>query len=687
MFGKRPERPGIHSQLGMASSGVSAISRTLQFNGLKGYELSIELTMKYHKFLILLWIIPLILYYNKGDGPDHTIYSKVAEKIIKDGHLNILGSLGNGHPREVSPAFHHPISQSIGGAVFFIPPKILAVASRSLSSFLSTWPDRFQSLAYHQSIWEGFIAWLLGFWTCLLVYRVARIYYSAKAAGTAVALCALGGPILIYVARWPSQANLPTAFLAALLLYAYHFSDKSKSFSWLLMGSIYGFGVFIRNEFIVWGLLPAYGIILEIRSEERWPKVVLHGLLLSLSAGGFLFSIYLIQVILYGSWGNTYSVLIDPKILSEIPRMLFGPKNGLFSFWPILFLASIGYMIKFRDNPGINHILVTVIISAIAVCTTFPFWLSIGGQRPMLMVVPCFMLLLARLLDGKRRSFWILLIIGIGCIFWALLIFTMYERGWEQANGTIGFLKANTLPEMAIFIYGHARAFFPKVVRFCFLPKQRVIWLLLSVFIPIFLFIVVLQKSISRRKALHLLFSVLIIFCIVSWIFLAGAGERGEEFYHIISQKQPDGWFVYNGRYHIGEYFVVSLHYVAYFLDYNKSDIAAYFEEKAVNFLQKEAPQRIQEFRQVCEAFRIRHSIGWEQVFPIGLEEDPVLWLQWYYKKYENVLPLKCLPSFFSEIRHYKECEDDQPPLSYNFRSDFKEIINDFRIPGELFQR
>lgn len=624
--------------------------------------------MKYRKFLVLLWLIPLVLYYSdSGDGPDNVNYRSVAEKIIKEGHLNILASHSSGYPRLVSPTLHYPIHQAIGGAVYFIPPVIMAPVSRYLSSFLPEWPSRFQSLFYHQRIWEGFIAWLLGFWTCLLVYRVARIYYSARAASTAIALCALGGPILVYVARWPSQTNLPPAFLAALLLYVYHFADRRKCLSWLLMGAVLGFGVTVRNEFIVWALLPAYGIIRAIRSREGGQKIVLHSLLLVIAASGFLISIFLVHVILYGSWENTYSVLIDIKLLTEMPQLLFGPRNGLFSFWPILLLAIIGYIIKFRANPGVNHILFSIILlSSVAV---YPFWLAeMGvwlGQRQILLVVPCFMLFLARLLDGKKRFFWVLLIIGIGCVFWSVLTLAIYHREWPQGDGTIGFLKTNTLPEMFIFVFGHAKEFFPEVIRFCFLPKHRIIWLLLPVFIPIFLLIVVLQKTISREKALPIFFVALSIFCMVTLIFLAGAGERGREFYHIISQTQPDGWLIYNCRYHIGEYFDTSLHYVAYFLDYNRPDTAAYFEKKAIKFLQKEAPQHIQDFRQVCEALRLRHSLGWKRVFPVAQEEDIALWLQWYYREQNGDPPLK----------------------SISYRIDMKEAINNFRVPEELFQR
>jgi len=645
--------------------------------------------MKYRKFLVLLWLIPLVLYYSdRRDGPDHVTYRTVAEKILKGGHLNILGACGDGHPREVSPTLHHPIFQTIGGAVFFIPPMIMAPISRDLTSLSPIWSGRFRSLAFHQSIWECFIAWLLGFWTCLLAYRIARIYYSVRAAGASVAICALGGPILIFVARWPCQTNLPTAFLSVLLLYVYHFADRRKYLSWFLMGAIWGFGVFVRNEFIIWALLPAYGIFLEIRSREQWKKIALHCLLLLLPAGGYLVATFLIQVILYGSWGNTYGVLIDPKLLAEMPRMLFGPRNGLFSFWPILLLAIIGYMVKFRKNPGINHLLFGIILSAFAVCIVFPFWLAEGGQRPMLMVMPCFMVFLARLLDEKRRFFWICLIIGIGCVFWAVLIFFLYGNGWMQADGSVGFLKANTLPEMLIFVSGHAKEFLPKVIGFLFLPKQRVIWLILPIIIPIFLIIVVLQKIIPRRKALLLLAVVLSIFCVVILMFLSGAGGRGREYYYSISQEQPEGWFVYNCRYHFGEYFINSLDFVAYYLEYDQPDTAAYFEERAVKFLQKIAPQHIQEFKQVCEAFRIRRSLGWKRVYPAGPTEDLVLWLRWYYNQGRaNVHSMDMVRSFFSETRDEKRHGNTAPQKSYNFRSDFKDIINDYRIPGELLQR
>ncbi len=643
--------------------------------------------MKYTKFLIFLWLIPLVIFISRGGGPDCGVYRKVAEKIIEEGHLNILGSFVGGHPREVSPTFHHPIFQAIGGSVFFIPPRIMAPVSLYLSSFFPPAPPRCQSLFYHQSVWEGFIAWLLGFWACLLVYRVARIHYSARASATAIVLCALGGPILIFVARWPAQANLPTALLAALLLYIYHFTDRRKYLAWFLMGAVWGFGVFIRNEFVVWFLLPAYGIIMQIRSGERWRVTGVQCLLFTLPSGCFLVSIFLIQIILFGSWGNTYSILIDPRLLAEMPRMLFGPRNGLFAFWPVLFLALIGYIIKFRANPGVNHLMFCIILSAIAVCTVFPFWLAVGGQRPMLIAMPCFMLFLARLLDEKRRFYWIFLIIGIGSVLWAMLIFFTYGKGWKQPDGSIGFLKPDTLPEMFIFVAGRAKAFFPGVTRFLFFPKLRIIGRFLPFIIPIFLLIVFLQKIIPRRRALLLLAVLLSILCMVILIFLIGAEGRGREFYQSIAQSQPEGWFVYNSRYHIGEYFINSLDFVAYYLENNQPDTAMFFEERAVIFLRKAAPRFIREFRLICEVFRIRKYLGWKRLFPVGLAEDPVLWLQWYYSKNENSPELKMFPSFFSEIR-YSENDENVPSLeSYNFRSDFKDIINNYRTPGELLQR
>ncbi len=601
--------------------------------------------------------------------------------------MNIVAAFRNSHPREVSPTFHHPVFQSIGGAVFFIPPMVMAPVSRYLTSIFPMWPVRFQSLTAHRSIWERFVAWLLGFWTCLLVYKVARIYYSARAAGTAIALCALGGPILTFVARWPVQTNLPTAFLSALLLYVYHFAVRRKCLSWLLLGAVWGFGVLVRNEFAVWALLPVYGIIQEIRSGVHRREIILHVLSLVVSAGSFLAVVAAIQLILYGSWGNTYGILVDPRLLAELPRMLFGPRNGFFSFWPIFLLALIGYLVKFRSNPGINHLLFAVFAVGAAVCTVFPFWLAPGGQRPLLMVVPCFMLFLARLLDGRDKLFWPLVLIGVACVFWAVLVFIVYGNGWELADGSVGFLKANTLPEMFGFLSGKAGAFFPAVIRFIFLPKQRVLWPILLVLLPVFLLIVVLQKSIPRRKALPLLFAVLGIFCLGALIFLAGAGKRGREYFRAVAPAQPDGWLVYNSRYHIGEYFFVCLHYVAYFLEYDRPDTAKHFEEKAVEFLQKAAPALVEEFRQTCQVLRVRRSLGWKQVLPAGQEEDPRLWLLWYCEKEGEPPPFQWTPSFFSESREDKEQGLAAPRINVAFESDFQEIVNNYRIPGALLQR
>lgn len=604
--------------------------------------------MKYRRLLWLLWLLPLILYYaDRSDGPDHGVYRTVAGKILHGGHLNILAAFPGGHPREVSPTRHHPVFQSIGGSVFFIPPQVLAPLSRRLTSVLPGWPDRLQSRPVHRGIWERFIAWLLGMGTCLLVYRVARVYYSARSSFLAVALTALGGPLLTFVARWPCQTNLPTAFLAALLLYVYHFADRRRGLAWLLLGGVWGFGMLIRNEFAVWGLLPAYGIIREIRSREPGRRILLHCLLVSLSAGVFLAVIALIQAILYGSWGNTYGILADPRLLTEMPRMLFGPRNGLFPFWPVFLLALIGYLVRFRANPGINHLLFGVLAAAVAVCTSFPFWLAQGGQRPLLMVVPCFMLFLARLLDFRRKLFWIWTILGIGCVFWAVLLFIIYGSGWELADGSIGYLKANTLPEMLVFVTGRAGEFFPQVLKFIFLPKSGAIWPLLWLLIPAFLLIAGLGKIIPAGKALPLLLAALGIFAAGTLIFLAGAGKRGRKYYQAVAPAQPEGWLLPDSRYHIGEYFFASLDYVAYFLEFDRPQAAKYFEDRAVDFLEQAAPGLTGEFRQTCEAFRVRHSLGWNRVFPAGPTEDPRLWLKWYYETQQEVAAYQVPRSFF----------------------------------------
>lgn len=644
--------------------------------------------MKYRRLLWLLWLVPLILYYgDRNDGPDHGIYRTVAKKILDGGHLNILASFSGGHPREVSPTLHYPVFQAIGGSVFFIPPQVLAPISSRLTSKIPFWPDRLQSRPVHRGIWERFIAWLLGLGTCLLVYRVARVYYSARSSFVAVVLGALGGPLLTFVARWPCQTNLPTAFLAALLLYVYHFADRRQGLAWLLLGSVWGFGVLIRNEFAVWGLLPAYGIIREIRTREPARRIVFHGLLVSLAAGCFLAVIVLIQVILYGSWGNTYGILVDPRLLTEMPRMLFGPRNGLFPFWPVFLLALLGYLVKFRVNPGINHLLFGVLVAAVAVCTSFPFWLAQGGQRPMLMAVPCFMLFLARLLDIRKKLFWIWMLLGVVCVFWAALVFVIYGNGWVLADGSIGYLKANTLPGMLIFVTGRAGEFFPEVLKFIFLPKSQAIWPLLVILIPVFLLITALGKCIPRRKALPLLLAALALFFAGTLIFLAGAAKRGRKYYRAVTAAQPDDWLLTDSRYHIGEYFATSLDYVAYFLEFDRPDVAKYFEDRAVAFLKQAAPGLVEEFRQTCEAFRVRHSLGWKLVFPAGPTEDPRLWLKWYYETQKNVADYQVPRSFFSQVRDNPQGGMEPPVESGVFRTDYREIINSYRVPGALFQR
>ncbi len=599
--------------------------------------------MEKKHLLLLLWFIPLILYHSdRGEGPDCIIYKRIARSVWEERHLNILSETEDaGEPLQLTRTHHAPIHQVIGGSVFLLPAIALTESSFYRSTILPLLSGRFSSQPHQESLWIGFIAWLLGFWTCLLTYRVARVYFSARSSAVAVALCALGGPLLVYVAELPCQCNLPGAFLAALIIYIYHFSDRRSSLSWLLLGSVWGFGTFVRNEFFFWGILPVYGLLREIFEKEGWRNIAIHTICLAGSALLMAAPNFIIRLILYGNLRSAYYILFDLNFITELPYMLFGPRNGLFSFWPILLMALFGYAVGFKKNPGVFHSIFIIVLIEIGLFGLKLFWAGeLGrsfGQRNILIVLPCFMLFLARLFEEKNKFFKLLVLLGVGCVLWSGLLFAFYGNAWVLEDGSTGFFMANNIPDMLSSLRQYGGPTLPEMVSFFLLPKHDKIWWILPAFATVLMTIILLQKTLPRSFFFHSLLVGFLLFIIAALIFLKDAGRRGERFFQAFQDRNPDTEFVYNRTQEIdGEVVGCMLDCVAYFLEREKVEKAVYFRDKTAAFLQREAPDQVRNFNEMCEALLIRKEMGWRRLIP---EQDHSAVLRWY-RQYRQAPPI-----------------------------------------------
>ncbi len=586
------------------------------------------------KFIILVvCLLPFALYHtNTGRGPDSSIYLEVAHRIVSEGHLNILPRhLSVDTIWQITPSKHAPIHQNIGGVFFFLPATAFAFVSLKLASFIPHLPPQLYDINYHERLWVGGTAYILALFFCLLTYQVGRRYFPAPAVLAAVLSCLYGGPLLIYAAVFPCQMNLPAAFLSALLLYIYHFSNLEKKLSWLLLGAVWGLGVFVRAEFVVWGLLLLYGLIVSRplgRGGWRW----LLGRVFMAACGGLLFIVpgVMVRQAIFGTQGSTYGVQFDLEFLKSAYLMLVGARNGLFTFWPVLFIAMWGYLVRCRRNPPLYNVLAAILFVECIICGSTNFWSgefgNSFGQRRFLVVLPCFILFLARLFDLCRRYFFWL---AAGCAVsavWALAMYRVYGEIWSFPDNSMGFL----MPHHYSFLFSAlstVAARLPKdILWLIFLPKHADMLWMLPCFVIVGPGAFFLAQPFFRRQFTFCLVIMVSLACGVT-VFLAGARQRGEDAFNGIVRANPQARFV-TRNYEINDEMIGSMvDSVSFFMELHQEETAEYFKDKAMRFLAVEAPEQGANFKQMVEALKLRQVMGWYRLVP---EQSHCALLEWY---------------------------------------------------------
>lgn len=610
--------------------------------------------MARHYIIFLLCLLPFCLYQtNSGQGPDSSVYLDVATRIVTDGHLNTLPKqLTPDRAWQITQSKHAPIHQNIGGTIFFLPATALALVSHRAAGFFPPLPERLHDFDYHQRLWVGSTAYLLALFCCLLTYQVGRCYFPASAILAALLSCLYGGPLLIYTAIFPGQTNLPAAFLAALLLYLYHFSNLEKRRSWLLLGAVWGLGVFVRFEFAVWGIFLLYAI-LATRPPGRngWWRAV--GWAITAAGGALLFIIPggMIRQVIFGTPGSTYGIQFDLEFLKQSTLMLLGTRNGLFTFWPVLLVALLGYLLKWRENTAFFHSLFAILVLECLICGSTIFWSgefgASFGQRRFLVVLPCFILFLGRLFTLARRYSPWLMALCAACAIWGLAMYGVYGRAWSLADNTVGFL----MPYHFSYLFSAlttCAGLLPEVIgALVFLPKHAdMLWLF-----PLFAFVCLGGYYLIRPWQGHQFtigLGVLVCMGCAATLFLAGARQRGENAFAEIARANPGVGFI-TRNYEIDNEIIGSMvDAVSFFLELHHEDTARYFSDKTLSFLAVEAPEQTANFQQMTEGLWLRQALGWYRLVPEQSHDGLLAWYRLAQLYNQNGQPIPDISGQFA---------------------------------------
>lgn len=263
----------------------------------------------------------------------------------------------------------------------------------------------------------AFITALAGFLGLFLSFRLARKYFSEHWAFLATLGIWFASSLLVYMYFNPSWSHAHSAFIVALFLWYWDRTRAARTLSqWLLLGLIAGLmlDVYYPNALFLLVVLVELTVtsarILRARvsSATREFRTLVFGSSLFAAALVIAFLPTLISCwVIYGSpltTGYTDGTLwhFTNPLWGQV---LFSADHGLFSWTPILLLASAGLLFVVRRDRVLGA---GVIFSALAfyfLIAAYSDWdgISSFGNRFFVSLTPIFILGLAALLAASEK--------------------------------------------------------------------------------------------------------------------------------------------------------------------------------------------------------------------------------------------------------------------------------------------
>lgn len=384
----------------------------------------------YDKILILIFVftLPLVNPWVRGDGVGYYAYARA---IVVNHNLQFepdwlranpsfyLGRIDTpGHLRadQYTRTGHVNNHFTIGPALIWIP--FLAVTHTAVLAadhLGARIPADGFSWPYIDTM--AFITALAGFLGLFLSFRLARKYFSERWAFLATLGIWFASSLLVYMYFNPSWSHAHSAFIVALFLWYWDRTRATRTLSqWFLLGLIAGLmlDVYYPNALFLLVVLVELAVIaarilrsrLSSKTREFWALVL----------GSCVFAASLVLVflptlvsrwIIYGSPFSTGYTEVGVWHLTNplLGQVLFSSDHGLFSWTPILLLASAGLLFVVRRDRVLGWAVVFSALAFYFLIATYPDWdgISSYGNRFFVSLTPIFILGLTALLAASEK--------------------------------------------------------------------------------------------------------------------------------------------------------------------------------------------------------------------------------------------------------------------------------------------
>lgn len=391
-------------------------------------------------------------------GFDTVAYYSWLRTIVIDGNLDVgdeFNYYGYGAERGATITGYTYNEWAVGSAVLWAPFFLIA---HGFSLLACTWGLPVVANGYEtQYIWMVSIgSALYAFIGILMTYYLCRALFSPSVSTLAVSAVWLASPLVFYMYSHPLMSHANDTFAYALYLYTWHETrQRPTQYRAALRGATAGLCALVRQinavlvffalaEFIVDGLRLWRS---TRRAAELW-QTVFNVAAFSLA----WWIVYTPQVIVWrvvlGHWIelNPYAAgagagfdWLHPHFLGT----LFSTDRGLFTWSPLLLLATVGWASLWRQERRLGILVVTNFALQLSVIAAWSSWSAAAsfGQRFFTNVTPAFALGLAALLTAIRnrvRFRWL----AVGCalfVSWNGLLIVRYVLGDVPHMGPVHF--------------------------------------------------------------------------------------------------------------------------------------------------------------------------------------------------------------------------------------------------------
>lgn len=385
----------------------------------------------YDKLLILIFVLtlPLVNPWVRGDGVGYYAYARAI--VVNHNlqfepdwlHANPSFYLGRidapGHLRadQYTRTGHLDNHFSIGPALIWIPFIAITHAAVLAADHLGARiPADGFSWPYIDTM--AFITALAGFLGLFLSFRLAREYFSEPWAFLATLGIWFASSLLVYMYFNPSWSHAHSAFIVALFLWYWDRTRATRTWSqWLLLGLIAGLmlDVYYPNALFLLVVLVELAVTAAriLRSApssktREFRPLVLGSCVFSAALVLAFLPTLLSRWIIYGSPFSTGYTEVGVWYLTNplLGQVLFSSDHGLFSWTPILLLASAGLLFVVRRDRVLGWAVVSSALAFYFLIATYPDWdgISSYGNRFFVSLTPIFILGLTALLAASEKS-------------------------------------------------------------------------------------------------------------------------------------------------------------------------------------------------------------------------------------------------------------------------------------------